>query len=82
MARVPSMTLDELLDLPVSVDVVTAGRALGLGRCGTYDVLARGEFPVRTVRVGRATRVPRAELFRVLGVDDSVIRGSHTPAHT
>lgn len=64
-----ALTQDELLALPVTVDVVTAGRAFGISRDGTYDLIRRGEFPVRMVKVGRSYRVPRAELFRVLGVD-------------
>jgi Helix-turn-helix domain len=66
------LTQEELLALPVTVDVVTAGRAFGVSRDGTYDLLRRGEFPVRTVKVGRSRRVPRAELFRVLGVTDPI----------
>jgi hypothetical protein len=70
------LTQEELLELPVTVDVVTAGRAFGISRDGTYDLLRRDEFPVRTVRVGRCRRVPRAELFRVLGVRDPVLESS------
>lgn len=65
-----AMTKDELLSLPVTVDLVTAGRAFGIGRSGSYDLAARGEFPCRIVRAGRALRVPRAELLRVLGIAD------------
>lgn len=64
------MTKAELLALPVTVDIVTAGRAFGLGRSGAYDLAARGDFPCRVVKVGRARRVPRAELLRVLGLED------------
>jgi hypothetical protein len=68
-----ALTHDELLALPVTVDVVTAGRAFGMSRDGTYDLLRRGEFPVRTVKVGRSHRVPRAELFRVLGIESPML---------
>lgn len=64
------MTQAELLALPVTVPVVEAGRAFGLSRDGTYDLLRRGDFPCRTIKVGRYTRVPRAELLRALGVVD------------
>lgn len=67
-----TMTLEELLSLPVSVPVVDAGRAFGLSRDGVYDLLRRNEFPCRTIKVGRTTRVPRAELLRVLGVIDDI----------
>ncbi len=66
-----ALTQQELLALPVTVDVVTAGRAFGISRDGTYDLLRRDEFPVRTIRVGRSRRVPRAELFRVLGIAEA-----------
>ena len=47
------MTRDELLRLPVSVDLVTAGRALGMGRTTAHEQARRGEFPIRVLRVGR-----------------------------
>lgn len=65
-----TMSRDELLTLPVSVPLTDAGRAFGLSRDGAYYLLKRGEFPCRTIRVGRTTKVPRAELFRVLGITD------------
>lgn len=68
MAR--QMSRGELLELPVSVDVPTAGRALGIGRDASYDLVRRGEFPCRVVRAGRRVVVPRAELLRVLGLSE------------
>jgi hypothetical protein len=38
------MTRAELLALPVTVDVGTAARALGLGRSTGYELARRGEF--------------------------------------
>jgi len=64
------MSHTELLALPVSVPIQEAGRAFGLSRDGAYYLLKRGQFPCRTIRVGRTTKVPRAELFRVLGITD------------
>lgn len=75
-----ALTQAELLDLPVTVDLPTAGRAFGLSRDGTYDLFKRGKFPVRTVPVGRGQRVPRAELFRVLGLDPSSGQQEGAPA--
>ena len=68
------LSQEELLALPVTVDVVTAGRAFGICRDAAYDLLRRGEFPCRTIKVGRLRRVPRAELLRVLGVEDNTSR--------
>jgi hypothetical protein len=64
------MSLDELLSLPVSVDLVTAGRAFGLGRTKAYDLARAGEFPCRVIPVGgRKYRVPRAAIFEALGIN-------------
>lgn len=63
------MSLSELLAMPVTVDIGTAARALGLGRSTGYELTRRGEFPCRVLRVGSSYRVPTAELLRLLGVD-------------
>jgi excisionase family DNA binding protein len=63
------MTLAELLAMPVTVDIGTAARALGLGRSTGYELARRGQFPCRVLHVGSSYRVPTAELMRLLGVD-------------
>jgi len=63
------LTRAELLALPVTVDVPTAARALGLGRSTAYELARRDEFPCRVLRVGSSYRVPTADLMRVLGVE-------------
>lgn len=71
MEKIAGMTRAELLALPVSVDLVCAGRALGMGRTLAYDLAKRGQFPVRVLRLGNKYRVARADLLRQLGeVDD------------
>lgn len=64
------MTYEELMALPVSVDLMVAARALGIGRSLAYDMAKRGRFPVRVLRLGNRYRVTRADLLRVLGVVD------------
>ena len=59
---------DELLSLPVTVDVETAGRAFGVGRTVAYRMVRDGQFPVPVLRVGNKYRVSTAELWRTLGV--------------
>jgi hypothetical protein len=59
----------EVAELPVVVDVVTAGSVIGLGRAGSYDLARRGEFPVPVLRVGRQYRVVTAHLRELLGID-------------
>jgi excisionase family DNA binding protein len=66
--RNEGMSRAELLGLPVTVDVGTAARALGLGRSTGYELARRGEFPCRILRLGSSYRVPTAELLRVLGI--------------
>lgn len=66
------MSTAELLALPVSVDLVTAGRAFGLGRTISHELARRGEFPCKVLRVGERYRVPRSALFEALGVTEAV----------
>lgn len=42
-----------------------AATALGLCRASIYNLMARGEL--RYVKLGRSTRIPAAELDRLLG---------------
>lgn len=70
------MTREELLALPVTVDVVAAGRALGLGRTLAYDLAKRGEFPVRLLRLGAKYRVARADLMRYLGEANDAVKAA------
>jgi len=46
-----------------------ACQALGIGRTLGYELAARGEFPVRVLRLGRAYRISTADLVRFLGGD-------------
>ncbi|WP_326593867.1 DNA-binding protein [Streptomyces brevispora] len=63
-----AMTRDELLSLPASVDIVTAGRAFGVGRTTAYSLARSGEFPCQVIRAGRAYRAITADLLRVLHI--------------
>ncbi|XUL89740.1 hypothetical protein ACQ86D_26495 [Streptomyces galilaeus] len=63
------MQLSELLALPVTFDLEVSNRALQLGRTKGFELVRKDEYPVRVLRIGRAYRVTRADLFRVLGLD-------------
>ncbi|WP_395371382.1 DNA-binding protein [Streptomyces tubercidicus] len=63
------MGLEELLALPATVNVMTAGRALGIGRDKAYELIRAGGFPVRTLMLGGTVRVPTVELWKVLGIE-------------
>ncbi|MFG2974631.1 hypothetical protein ACGFYY_16770 [Streptomyces sp. NPDC048331] len=62
------MGRDELLALPVAVDLDTSNRALGLGRSKGYELAKRGEYPCKVLRLGKAYRVVTADLLDLLGL--------------
>lgn len=63
-----SLTSREVLELPVVVDVPTAGRAYGISERHAYELARTGHFPVPVLRVGRLLRVRRADLLTDLGI--------------
>jgi hypothetical protein len=67
--RSPEMSTGELLAIPVTVDIRTAGRAFGLGEEKSYELAKQGEFPCPVLRVGRRYRVTRHHLFEALGME-------------
>lgn len=62
------MTLAEIGGLPVVTDLVTAGRALGMGRTKAYELARAGQFPCPVIRVGKSYLVPTAGLLALLGL--------------
>lgn len=58
------MTEQELRDLPVTVDLETAGRAFGLGRTKAHELARSGEFPCPVLRFGTRYRVRTADILR------------------
>ncbi|GAA4782084.1 hypothetical protein GCM10023329_34760 [Streptomyces sanyensis] len=66
--RATGMTREELLALPVAVDLDTGNRALGLGRSKGYELAKRGEYPCKVLRLGKAYRVVTADLLSLLGL--------------
>lgn len=74
--RVPGRirpTLSEVERWPASVDVPTAATAFGISRSHAYELVARGEFPAKVIRVGSRYRVITASIVRALS-DDAAIR--------
>jgi len=65
------MTMEELQTLPVSVDLVTAGRAFGIGRTKAFELAKQDKFPCRVLRVGEKYRVPRSALLEALGIESA-----------
>ncbi|MEU2993643.1 integrase [Streptomyces griseoincarnatus] len=73
---VKGMAREELLALPVAVDLDTANKALTIGRSTGYALAKRGEYPVTVLKLGNAYRVVTAELHRLLGIDLAHAAGS------
>ncbi|MFI1703092.1 DNA-binding protein [Streptomyces griseoruber] len=65
------LTVGNLLNLPPVTDIVTAGKAFGMGSTKAYQLAKAGEFPCKVVRVGGSYRVVTADLLRVLCVPES-----------
>ena len=51
-----------------TVDLMTAARALGLGRTKAYALAKRDQFPCRVIRIGEVYRIPTPGLLELLGV--------------
>jgi excisionase family DNA binding protein len=62
------LTFGELHALPTVVDLMTAARALGIGRSKAYQLAHDGQFPCRIIRIGTHYNIPTADLLRLLGV--------------
>jgi hypothetical protein len=63
-----ALTLAEIAGLPAVTDLVTAARALGLGRTKAYELARAGQFPCPVIRAGRTWLVPTAGLLTLLGL--------------
>lgn len=75
-----ALTRAELLVLPAVIDVVTAGKALGLGRTLAHALVRRGEFPVPVFRLGRVYRVPTAAVLELLELPPEIHTDTGPPA--
>lgn len=62
-------TADEVRALGARTDLVTAASVLGIGRTSAYELARRGEFPVKTLRLGHKYVVVVASLLRLLELD-------------
>jgi hypothetical protein len=62
------LTLTQVTALPAVTDLLTAWRALRLGRTRACELARAGQFSCPVIRVGRGWRVPTAGLLAVLGL--------------
>jgi hypothetical protein len=61
------VTIAQLRATP-TIDLMTAARALGLGRTKAYDLARRQQFPCPVIRIGDTYRVPTVGLLELLGL--------------
>ncbi|MFD7340238.1 hypothetical protein ACFV98_30240 [Streptomyces violascens] len=54
-----------------------ASAAFGFSRAKGYDLVRRGEFPCRVLRIGRSTRLVTASPLRVLDSGEPECNGTH-----
>ena len=62
------LTLAEIANLPVVLDIPTTARLLGIGRSTAYTLAAQDALPVPVLRAGQVYRIPTAPLLAVLGI--------------
>jgi hypothetical protein len=62
------MTMEELLALPATFDLETAGRAWGFGRTKSHELARTDEFPCTVLRKGKQYVILKADLFTALGI--------------
>ncbi|WP_235834249.1 helix-turn-helix domain-containing protein [Actinomadura logoneensis] len=62
------LTAGQIRELPATIDLVTAARALGVGRTKAYELARTGTFPLRVWKVGRSYRVCTSDLQTFLGL--------------
>jgi hypothetical protein len=62
------LTMAEVMSLPAVTDLVSAGKALGMGRTRSYELAQAGKFPCPVLRTGRTYQVPTAGLLTLLGI--------------
>ena len=60
------MNQAELRALPPLVDLMTAARALGMGRTTAYELARTGQWPTPILRVGGRFKVPTAPMLALL----------------
>lgn len=60
------LTLAEVRELPATVDVETAARALGVSRSTAYEAIRLGTFPAKVITVLSRKSVITASLVALL----------------
>ena len=64
-------SLDEIRTGPPTVTVGTAAGCIGISKSYAYELIHRGDFPCRVIKVGTRYRVPRTALVALLDQVDA-----------
>ncbi|WPO69913.1 helix-turn-helix domain-containing protein [Streptomyces sp. KN37] len=59
-------TLDEIRGWPAAVGVPDAAKAIGISKSHLYELIARGEAPVKVLSFGKRHRCVTASIVRLL----------------
>jgi CRISPR/Cas system-associated exonuclease Cas4 (RecB family) len=59
-------TFDEIKRWPATVDPAVAGRAFGISRSHSYDLIKVGAFPAKVIKCGNRHRVVTASIVAAL----------------
>jgi hypothetical protein len=80
----PRWSVEQIRQLGVTTDIVTAGSVLGIGRTTAYKLARDGHFPVPVLQVGTRYVVAVGHLLAALGAKPwpapRHTRDQHTPA--
>lgn len=63
------MSIAEVYGLPAAVDLVTAARALSIGRTKAQELARKDEFPIPVLLKGRKRWCTKASLLRALDLE-------------
>jgi predicted DNA-binding transcriptional regulator AlpA len=66
MAEKNRPSLDEIRSWPPTVDVTPAALAVGVSRAHLYEAIKLGTAPIRTLRVGKRTKVITSSILALL----------------
>ena len=68
------MTFPELFQLPATVNLATAAKALGIALATAYKLVGSDKFPCEVLRIGSRYRVPTRALLVALHIEEIPLR--------
>ncbi|WP_157250970.1 helix-turn-helix domain-containing protein [Nonomuraea typhae] len=71
------LTFTEAFDLPLTLDLLTAAKALGICRGTAYRLIRADAFPCTVLRIGRHYRISTVLLMEALGLEQIPVQTEH-----